>query len=242
MNLQQLAVLIPEVKGKRFDDLVANVRKHGLLHPIVRHKGEILDGRARLRACKLAHVEPQFIEFESLKVACSPEEYLWSANVERLHLTADQRAVLVFEWAKVFKEEAKSRQLAALNKGDKPGVASGAGTPNPTRHALADKAFTTTHKIQQVETVTKHAPRLIKHVASGKMKLREAAKIAKRKVIPISRKVRTLTARRAARILMTGLIAEIKPILKRVADKNEFYSALVNAVAVYCRKKMQKAA
>ena len=239
MNLQQLAVLIPEVKGKRFDDLVANVKKHGLLHPIVQHKGEILDGRARRRACKIAHVEPRYVEFESLKLACSPDEYLWSANVERRHLTADQRAVLVFEWAKALKEEAKSRQLAALNKGDKPGVASGAGKGNPTRHALANKAFTTTHKIQQVETVKRHAPRLIKKVASGKMKLREAAKIAKRKVIPIRRK--QLTARQAVRIILTGLIAEIKPMLHRVADRDEFYKVLVNAVAVYCRKKMKAA-
>lgn len=243
MNIQQLVGLCPEIKGKRFDDLVTNIKKNGLLHPIVRHNGEILDGRARLRACKLAHVEPAFIEFADLKLPCSPDEYLWAMNVERRHLTADQRAVLVFEWAKVLKEEAKSRQLAALNQGDKPGVASRAGTTGTTRHALANKAFTTTHKIQQVEVVKKHSPRLIKKVASGKMKLREAAKIAnakRRKVIPI-RKVRLLTVSRAVKMIMAGLVADIKPIVERVADKKQFYHALRDHVMTYCRGKEDRA-
>ena len=50
MNVLKMVALFPEVKGKRFDDLVADIKANGLVHPIGRLNGEILDGRARLRA------------------------------------------------------------------------------------------------------------------------------------------------------------------------------------------------
>lgn len=189
MKIEQMVELFPEVNGKRFDDLVADIKGHGLMHPIVRHEGQILDGRARLRACKLAKVEPRFIEFESLGLKVTWQDYLWSTNVERRHLTADQRAVLGFEWAKVLKAEARERQLTALRTGEKTG---GDGKSNATRREIAKRAFVTTHKVQQVEVVKKHAPQLAAKVASGKMKLRDAAKIASRKVVSI-RKPRPMT-------------------------------------------------
>ena len=111
MNIQKMVSLFPEVKGRRFDDLVADVKAHGLVEPIVKMGDDILDGRARLRACKLAKVEPRFIQFAALKFKGTADEYLWSVNLQRRHLTGDQRAVLIFEWEKALKADAKARQL-----------------------------------------------------------------------------------------------------------------------------------
>src|SRR5215831_19764997 len=50
MKFHPLANIFPLVEGPDFDELVADIREHGLHEPIVLHEGMILDGRNRLRA------------------------------------------------------------------------------------------------------------------------------------------------------------------------------------------------
>ena len=60
MKFHPLANIFPLVEGPDFDELVADIREHGLHGPIVLHEGMILDGRNRLRACIAAGIEPTF--------------------------------------------------------------------------------------------------------------------------------------------------------------------------------------
>ena len=62
----------------------------GQLVPILRHGGLVLDGRARLRWCAEAGVEPRF---EDLPSDADPLEALLAANLQRRHLTRSQRAI-----------------------------------------------------------------------------------------------------------------------------------------------------
>lgn len=88
-----LANEFPLIEGAAFDELVASIRRDGQLEAIILVDGKILDGRNRYRACKVAGVEPRFVEFEG----ADPEmwrRYSAARNLTRRHLTTRQRAVI----------------------------------------------------------------------------------------------------------------------------------------------------
>ena len=65
MQFHELANVFPLIEGPAFDELVADVKAHGLREPIITHEGKIIDGRNRFRACQQAAVEPRFEEWKS---------------------------------------------------------------------------------------------------------------------------------------------------------------------------------
>jgi hypothetical protein len=105
------AALFPlmDVDGADFGELVEDIRAHGLLQPIVRFEGKILDGRNRLRACRHASVEPRFEGWSGE----SPTAYVLSLNLHRRHLTDGQRAAIAVEAKGRFEEEAREAQREA---------------------------------------------------------------------------------------------------------------------------------
>jgi ParB-like chromosome segregation protein Spo0J len=66
MNLEfhALATLFPLLYTPGFDELVADIRAHGLREPIVMFEGKVLDGRNRYRACIESGVEPTFTVYQ----------------------------------------------------------------------------------------------------------------------------------------------------------------------------------
>ena len=118
--------VFPEMKGAEFDELVADIKKHGLRvpittfrEPIPRPDGSIciyemrtliVDGRNRARACAKAGVTPRYEEFDG--DADEVVRFIISANIHRRHLTVDDRRKylkLLIEW----KPEKSNRTLAA---------------------------------------------------------------------------------------------------------------------------------
>jgi ParB-like chromosome segregation protein Spo0J len=59
-----LAEMFPLLKDAEFDDLVEDIRKHGLREPIILFEQKVIDGRNRERACIKAGVEPRYRSME----------------------------------------------------------------------------------------------------------------------------------------------------------------------------------
>jgi hypothetical protein len=186
MKVHPCATLFPPLGGDEYKKLVADIRAHGLVSALITHDGMILDGRNRLRACEEAGIRPRFVEFSSLGLNCSPADYIWSANITRRHLTADQRAVLAARWADVVRKAKKSESLRNLKKGLKkperasPPARADAGDLR-TRKIIAERAQVSEHKARQAETVHKN-PETEAKVINGAITLREAVREAEKQV------------------------------------------------------------
>ena len=111
-----LAEMFPLLKDAEFDDLVEDIRKHGLREPIILFEQKIIDGRNRERACIKAGVEPRYrsMEFDNHDAATA---YVISKNIRRRHLTPEQKRELIEKLLRA--DPTKSdRQIARTVKAD----------------------------------------------------------------------------------------------------------------------------
>ena len=88
-----LSARFPAMESDEFDALVSDIKSKGLKHAIVLHDKMVVDGWHRLRACEKAGIKPIFTTYGKDDV----EEYTWSMNFHRRHLSAGARAMLVVE-------------------------------------------------------------------------------------------------------------------------------------------------
>ena len=90
MKPHPLSEILPPLEGAELDALVADIREHGLIQPLVMYQGKILDGRNRWRACERLGVKPKTVDYRG----DDPLGYVLSLNLARRHLTPTQRAVV----------------------------------------------------------------------------------------------------------------------------------------------------
>lgn len=87
-----VADLFPMLAPDELDELAADIRERGLLHPIVLDaQGRVLDGRNRLAACEMAGVDPSFVDYDG----DDPEGYALAVNIARRHLSKGQKALVM---------------------------------------------------------------------------------------------------------------------------------------------------
>jgi predicted RNA methylase len=100
------------MSGQEFEDLVADIREHGLLDPILLTKDEkILDGRNRFAACLKAKVEPEFFDWEPARNQ-TEIDYVISVNLKRRHLNESQRAMVAAKAKPFYDGEAADNRKA----------------------------------------------------------------------------------------------------------------------------------
>jgi ParB-like chromosome segregation protein Spo0J len=95
MTIHPAAAIFPMMSEEELQDLAADIKAHGLAHPIIIHENgdgqQLIDGRNRLRACEIAGVKPEFTHFHG----DDPRAFILSVNVARRHLSKGQQAMAV---------------------------------------------------------------------------------------------------------------------------------------------------
>jgi hypothetical protein len=109
----KLASCFPLLTGADYAALVADIKMHGLIEPIVLFEGKILDGRNRYRACLGARVEPRYRNFTGTYAEAAA--FVISANIHRRHLTPKDKRKAIAELLKASPEQS-DRRVAKIAK------------------------------------------------------------------------------------------------------------------------------
>lgn len=118
-GLSDLAFAFPDTSHGDIVALTNDIEANGLLEEITLAwpdqpggPPEVVDGKRRLRACKMAGVEPTY---RLLRRDIDPRRYVWSKNGERRDLTPSQKAIA---FAMLFPKRGPGRPPADDNCGD----------------------------------------------------------------------------------------------------------------------------
>lgn len=95
LAVHPLAAIFPMLGDDELNELAADIKENGLLHPIVRTSDgkQIVDGRNRYAACRRAGVEPRFED--RIRNDHEARALILSANITRRHLDKGQQAIAV---------------------------------------------------------------------------------------------------------------------------------------------------
>jgi ParB-like chromosome segregation protein Spo0J len=192
--IHQAASVFPLLEGDGFQSLVDSIAVHGMQNPIVSYKGEVLDGRNRLRAVMKLRDEGHKVELPCVewddKCGMAATEWVAAQNLDRRHLSADAYVAATAAINRILRKEAKERQKAGLNKGTVKPVAT-KRSPRQKRDAKEKDAASTAGQVaakagvslrkarqavkldQAVEAGTV-SPDVQKDVIAGKTKLKDA--------------------------------------------------------------------
>lgn len=91
------AEIFPWLEGPALEEFVDDIRRNGVLEPIVFLEGAILDGRNRYMAARKLGIEYPRVEFDGP----DPLAFVLSKNLARRHLTESQRAMVGARVAKL---------------------------------------------------------------------------------------------------------------------------------------------
>lgn len=159
--------------------LAEDIREQGQAKDIELYEGRVLDGRRRLRACKLAGVAPRFRDVTA--EVTEPISYVLSLNLHRRQLTPSQKAIVAARVREMYDKAAKERQTAGLKKGKqapvKEKIPERAG--QQSRDAAGKAVGVNGKYVDQATKVLANAvPEVVKAVEDGRMNVTTAALLA----------------------------------------------------------------
>lgn len=152
------AECFPLMSDAELQELADDIKENGQQESIKVFEKKILDGRNRFRACKIAGVKPQMVEFKG----DDPLAYVLSKNLKRRHLNDSQRAMV-------------ASKLATLKKGQKKADASIAASQSEAAASLS----VSRESVQRARKVVESGvPQLVQAVESGEVSVTAAAAVA----------------------------------------------------------------
>ena len=143
-------------------ELARDIKERGQLEPIILHKGLILDGRNRYRACQTAGVKPRTEEFNPKATKRSPSEFVLSRNFRRRHLSLGQKAAIALEWS----EQAELNPNSEKNRRR--------GRPKGALTEAAKNIGVSEQRVFEVRQIRDANPTLYRKVRAGSRSLNSA--------------------------------------------------------------------
>lgn len=160
-EFHRLANLFPLIEGQAYQDLMADVLRHGVREPVWLYEGQVLDGRNRYRAAQAMGVECPFREYEGQDATA----FVVSINLHRRHLTESQRALV-------------AAKLANLENGQKASSANLQSTAISQADA-AEMLNVSTRTVASAKKIIDEAPQeVVQAVERGAMSVSLASKVA----------------------------------------------------------------
>jgi ParB-like chromosome segregation protein Spo0J len=160
LEIDPLATLFPPMAEEEFARLKADIATHGQLEPIWTHRGRVIDGRHRLRACRELGLEPVIREYDGDGTVL---DFVIAKNLHRRHLSANQRALV-------------AAKLASLSRGRPSKTARKQAVTQSDAAALLRIGRTTVQGARQV--LDRGVPELVAAVERDAIKVSTAAAIA----------------------------------------------------------------
>lgn len=168
--------LFPKLGDAELQELADDIRDNGLQNPIILHEGKVLDGQNRLAACKLAGVEPRFVEWNG---SGSPLHWVVSQNLMRRHLSASQRAAVALDLLPMLEKEAKERQRKSKGRGKKVAQECATADENGKASEVAARVVGGSARyVEMVKEINGKRPDLVDRIRSGELSVPEAQKLA----------------------------------------------------------------
>ncbi len=159
MNFHPLANIFPLIEGAAFDDLVADIREHGVREPVWLYEDQILDGRNRWRAAEVAGVDCQ----TRVYAGDEPVQFVLSLNLHRRHLSESQRAMV-------------GAKLANLGHGQRPDRSIDLSTTQPQAAEMLNVSVPSIKRARDV--IAGGSPELVHAVEAGNVSVSAAADVA----------------------------------------------------------------
>jgi len=164
MEFHDIANLFPMMRPGELADLVADIKRNGLIEPIVLYENKILDGRNRWLACGETGKKPHFDYYKG----DDPVNYVVSKNLIRRHLNETQRGVI-------------AEKLATMRQGQRTDLFS--IEKKLSINDAADLMNVSHATISRIRKVKQEAPKLMPKLESGEMTVNRAIQEMRRKQI-----------------------------------------------------------
>lgn len=158
--------------AETFASLKADIEKHGLLRPILRHKGKVLDGRHRLRICNELGIKPAFVDDDELaEHNGDPWAAVYSGTLHK-SWSDDQRKMYAAAWQRA------NKQPVGRKKGDEKNVGNPANINS--REEAAEKFNVSARGVGQAAVVIDHGCKQLQEaVRDGRVNVTLAERVAR---------------------------------------------------------------
>lgn len=178
------ANIFPMMSDAEIQELAADIRAHGLRERVRLYRGQLLDGRNRVKACQIAEVP---VKTHTLPDEDDPLAYVFSQNMRRRHLTATQRAFIAERALPLYEQQAKARQKKAgaeHGRGQQSDGAEIGGGKNSTsysrraRSEAADQFKVNARYVSDAKKIRSKAPEVADMAERGEISMTEAKAMA----------------------------------------------------------------